>query len=291
MKSKNLIFLTITILLGLSCSQNKSKDEISYDSSTNDNVITIDIKKYFDSCDVEGSIAIYDINEQKWTISDTAKIKVETLPASTFKIVNLLIALETKTIDDENEKIKWVGSQDTIKYGYRPNIYHDMSAKEAFKLSAGWAYVELARKIGKEKYKEYLTKCNYGNNNLTQKELDFWNFGDFGISPKNQVEFLHSLYKNELPFSKQNIDIVKNVMITEKAEGYTIRAKTGWTRESNTNIGWWAGYIETKKGTYIFATRLIQDRKINRSDFGSCRKEITKKVFKDLGIIEQNASR
>lgn len=86
-------------------------------------------------------------------------------------------------------------------------------------------------------------------------------------------------------FPMRNIDIVKNVMITEQNEEYTIRAKTGWTRENNINTGWWTGYIETKNGTYIFATRLLQDRKMKRSDFGSCRKEITKKVFKDLNII------
>ena len=202
-----------------------------------------------------------------------------------------MIALETNTIKDENEIVKWGGSTDTVKYGYRPDIYHDMPVKEAFKLSAGWVFVELAKKMGKDTYKKYLTESKYGNNNLTETEADFWNFGDFAVSPKNQVEFLHSLYEENLPFSKRNIDIVKRVMITEQTKEYTIRAKTGWTRDNNINTGWWTGYIETKKGTYIFATRLLQDRKMNRSDFGSCRKEITKKVFKDLGIIEQNASR
>ncbi len=250
-----------------------------------------DFQSYFDSCGVEGSITIYDIESQKWIVSDTVGLVIETLPASTFKIINLLIALETTAIKDENEIVKWVGSTDTVKYGYRPEIYHDMSVKEAFELSAGWVFVELAKKMGKDTYKKYLTESKYGNNNLTQTEADFWNFGDFAISPKNQVEFLHALYDDKLPFSKRNIDIVKRVMITDQTEEYTIRAKTGWTRENNTNTGWWTGYIETKKGTYIFATRLLQDRKMNRSDFGSCRKEITKKVFKDLGIIEQNASR
>ena len=69
---------------------------------------------------------------------------------------------------------------------------------------------------------------------------------------KIEVEFVKSFYEEKLPFSKRNIDIVKNVMITEQNEEYTIRAKTGWTRENNINTGWWTGYIETKNGTYIF---------------------------------------
>lgn len=279
----NLVILILFFVYG--CSSNKQADKKTNISVNNDLTIRDDFQTYFDSCGVEGTIAVYDIKNKKWIVSDTVGLEVETLPASTFKIINLLIALETNTIKDENEIVKWIGSTDTVKYGYRPEIYHDMPVKEAFELSAGWVFVELAKKIGKDTYREYLTKCKYGNKNLSQTELDFWNFGDFAISPKNQVEFLLSLYEEKLPFSKRNIDVVKNVMITELNEEYIIRAKTGWTRENNINTGWWTGYIETKKGTFIFATRLLQDRKMNRSDFGSCRKEITKKVFRDLNII------
>lgn len=285
MKSINLFFCLATLSLIYGCLSKKQADEKSNITVKNNKTVRDDFQSYFDSCGVEGSIAIYDIESQKLIVSDTVGLVIETLPASTFKIINLLIALETNTIKDENEIVKWVGSTDTAKYGYRPEIYHDMPVKEAFELSAGWVFVELAKKIGKDTYKKYLTESKYGNNNLTQTEADFWNFGDFAISPKNQVEFLHSLYEENLPFSKRNIDIVKRVMITEQTEKYTIRAKTGWTRENNTNIGWWTGYIETKMGTYVFATRLLQDRKINRSDFSSCRKEITKKVLKVLNII------
>jgi beta-lactamase class D len=286
MKFKNLNLLIISLLFVIACSRNKKTNENQSNFSESNTVLREDFKKYFDSCGVDGSIAIYDYNNKDWIVSDTIKIKTETLPASTFKIINLLIALETKTIVDENEVVNWIGSTDTVKYGYRPEIYHNMPIKEAFESSAGWVFVELAKKIGKDKYREYLVKCKYGNNDLSQKEIDFWNFGNFAISPKNQVEFLHCLYEEKLPFSKRNIDIVKKVMITEQTEDYTIRAKTGWTRENNANIGWWVGYIETKKGTFIFATRLLQDRKQNRTDFGSCRKDITKKIFKELKIIE-----
>ena len=276
MKSKSLFSFIVTLFLIYGCSSNRQADGKSNILAKNDINIRGDFQNYFDSCGVEGTIAIYDIRNDKWIVSDTVGLEIETLPASTFKIINLLIALETNTIKDENEIIKWVGSTDTVKYGYRPEIYHDMPVKEAFELSAGWVFVELAKKIGKDTYRKHLAESKYGNNNLSQTEADFWNFGDFAISPKNQVEFVKSFYEEKLPFSKRNIDIVKNVMITEQNEEYTIRAKTGWTRENNINTGWWTGYIETKNGTYIFATRLLQDRKMKRSDFGSCRKEITK---------------
>lgn len=283
MKLTQFIFGFLFIGLLFSCST-KRKDN-SLTAKNEEVLVREDFKKYFDQCNTEGAIAIYDNQNHSWILSDTVATRKETLPASTFKIINLLIALETKTISSENDIVKWPGSTDTIKYDYRPNIYHDISVKEAFEVSAGWAFIELAKKIGKDNYKKYLSLCHYGNLNLSQTDPDFWNFGAFGISPVNQVEFLKNFYEEKLLFSKRNIEIVKKVMITEQNADYTIHSKTGWTRENDINTGWWVGYIENKNATYFFATRLLQDRNLNAPNFGNCRKEITKSVFRDLNII------
>ncbi|MCP9768873.1 class D beta-lactamase [Lacihabitans sp. LS3-19] len=282
---KNLILQFSVIIVIFSCSPQQNSNT-SFNPNRNGNFIVHDaFKKYFDSCGVDGAIAIFDKNNQQWILSDTGNVLKESLPASTFKIINLLIALETNAIKDENEIVKWIGKTDTVKYGYRPEIYHNMPVKEAFEVSAGWVFVELAKKIGKENYQKYLTACHYGNLNLDEKDDDFWNFGSFEISPINQVEFLKNLYEGKLPFSKKNIEIVKRVLISEENDNFTIRSKTGWTRENNTNTGWWVGYMEANKNVYFFATRLLQDRKYNRADFGSCRKKITMRIFNDLGYI------
>jgi beta-lactamase class D len=283
---KKAILLLTIFLSCVACSHKRS--ETNFNPGKSNYQIHDEFKTHFDDCGVEGTIVIFDNNNQEWILSDTLNSKTESLPASTFKIINLLIALEANTIKDENEIVKWVGKTDTAKYGYRPEIYHDMSVKEAFEASAGWVFIELAKKIGKEKYKKYLSACNYGNLNLTEKSDDFWNFGNFAISPVNQVEFIRKLYENKLPFSTRTIEIVKRVMITEETDSYRISAKTGWTRENNTNTGWWVGYLETNNNTYLFATRLLQNRNKNRSDFGTCRKEITKKILSDLGFIKNN---
>jgi beta-lactamase class D len=284
-KVKHLILHFGTFMIFFSCSPQRKKNAHFSATSNKNFAIHNEFKSYFDNCGVEGSIAIFDKNNQQWILSDTLNVMTENLPASTFKIINLLIALETKTIKDENDIVKWIGKTDTIKYGYRPEIYHDMSIKDAFEVSAGWVFIELAKKIGKENYKKYLSVCNYGNLNFSEKDDDFWNFGNFGISPINQIEFIKNLYEERLPFSKHNIEIVKRVMITEETNNFTIRAKTGWTRDKGINTGWWVGYLEANNNTYFFATLLLQDRKNNRDDFGSCRKEITKKIFRDLGFI------
>ncbi len=241
---------------------------------------------FFDDCSVDGCIVIFDNNLKKWITNDTTMMIEEYLPASTFKIINLLIALETGVIKDENELFHWSGEMDTVKYGYRPETYRDMTVKEAFEISAVWVFIKIAQRIGRERYIYYLDACNYGNRNLTEPGIDFWNFGQFGISPVNQVNFIRNMYEEKLPFSKRNLEIVKRVMKTEEKENYTIFAKTGWTREGGINTGWWTGFVETKQGVWFFSTLLLQDRKYNSPTFGPCRKEITKSVLRQLGVIK-----
>jgi beta-lactamase class D len=245
----------------------------------------LDLTTPFKDCNLTGSITIYDYKKQKWITNDEADSRKETQRASTFKIINLLIALETGVIKDENEVVKWPGSTDTTLYGYRPEIYKDITVKEAFEVSAGWAFIELAKRIGKEKYTQYLKRAGYGNGNLSEKGDDFWNFGAFGVSPRNQVAFLAMVYEGKIPFSKRNIDILKKVMVSEQTDNYTLRAKTGWTRVDGNDIGWWVGYVERKDNVYFFATRVIKKRSTVNTDFGNCRKVITKTILRQLGVI------
>ncbi|SDG14806.1 beta-lactamase class D [Dyadobacter soli] len=242
-------------------------------------------QQLFKDCHLEGSTTVYDYKKKQWTITDGNDSRKLTQPASTFKVINLLIALETGTIADENAIVKWPGKTDTTLYGYRPEIYKDISVKEAFEVSAGWAFIELAKKVGRDKYAYYLKKAGYGNGNLTEKGDDFWNFGPFGVSPRNQVEFLVKVYEGKTPFSKRNVEILKRVMLTEDTADHKLRSKTGWTRVEGTDIGWWVGYVERKDNVWFFATRVSKPRATPNPDFGNCRKTITKAVLKELGAL------
>ncbi|QHT70949.1 class D beta-lactamase [Rhodocytophaga rosea] len=247
----------------------------------------IDLQKPFQDCQLKGSITLYDYKNKKWTYSDEADSRKETLPASTFKIIHSLIALETGVVKDEFEVIKWVGQTDTVLYGYRPDIYKDMNMKEAFELSAGWVYIEFAKRIDRKQYVKYLQQCGYGNHNLTEPDFDFWNFGSFGISPVNQINFLRDLYEEKLPFSNRNQQIVKRIMQAEQTNSYTIYAKTGWTRFNGMDVGWWVGYVERKDNVYFFSTRVSKLRSTPHPNFGPCRKEITKAVLNQMGILDK----
>ena len=75
------------------------------------NNVTIDnkIKTHFDAKGVRGSFAIYDNGSGQFTIYNLARYRdTAYLPASTFKIVNSLIGLETGKIFNEKMLIKWM---------------------------------------------------------------------------------------------------------------------------------------------------------------------------------------
>ncbi|MFA0963808.1 penicillin-binding transpeptidase domain-containing protein [Roseivirga sp. BDSF3-8] len=240
---------------------------------------------YLSSCQVAGSITIYDLSAGQWYTSDTADMKVRTLPASTFKILNTLILLKEGAVASEKDSIYWPVAYDTAKYGHRPDIYHSMPLEEAFRKSAGWAYIELAKKVGKETYAQYLERLGYGNGDLSVEGMDFWNYGPFGVSPEEQVMAVMGIYHRSFPFSEAHYDILEDMMVVEENEAYTLRAKTGWTRAGGTDTGWWVGYLKKTDNTWFFATRITKDRETPNPDFGACRKEITRQVLKELDAL------
>jgi beta-lactamase class D len=75
-------------------------------------------------------------------------------------------------------------------------------------------------------------------------------------------------------------------MVSEQTDQYQLRAKTGWTRVDGKDIGWWVGYVERKDNAYFFATRIVKERKTVNPNFGSCRKEITKNILRQIKAIE-----
>ncbi|MBK9257867.1 MAG: class D beta-lactamase [Saprospiraceae bacterium] len=241
-------------------------------------------QKYFDSLNVAGSTTIFDYYNKKWIFTDKADAEIVSLPASTFKIPHTLIALENKVVADEYEVYKWDGIPKS-HLGKVVDLWNkDTDMNTAFKNSTVWFYEEIAKKIKRKSYKKILENCGYGNSNLNEKGQDFWNYGNFGVTPKNQIEFLIKLYEDKLPFSKYNMDKMKEIMISEKSETHNFRGKTGWTRKNGKEIGWWVGYVETKDNVYFFATRLLKNENDNNPNFTQYRKELTKLILKDIEV-------
>ncbi|MBE0572002.1 MAG: class D beta-lactamase [Ignavibacteriaceae bacterium] len=240
-----------------------------------------DLKKYYEQYNVEGSFVLFDQTNNKYIFYNKSQFKQPFTPASTFKICNSLIGLETDVIKDENFIIPW----DSISRRV-PAWNTEQDLKTAFKNSTVWYYQELARRVGGEKMKYWLDKINYGNADTSGGIARFWLSGGLRISPEQQIHFLRRIHDNMLPFSQRSIDIVKNIMIAKDTLGYVARAKTGWGEQNDTNIGWYVGYVEKGNDVYYFAN-CIQTKNSENKEFAKARIEIVYLILKNLKILPE----
>jgi beta-lactamase class D len=262
--SFSILLLTIFIA---SCALKKAK-------------IDNELKKYFDEKNVDGCFTMLDNSNGSITVYNMGMDTTRFTPASTFKIVNSLIGLETGKIVDENMVIKWDG----IKR-WNEDWNKDLTMTEAFKVSAVPYYQEVARRIGIDTMKHWIDTISYGNKNISGRIDTFWLNNVLKISPDEQIGLMKRLYFDQLPFRKSTQQQVRNVMLQEDNTAYKLSYKTGWGfDEKNNALGWVVGWIEENRHVYFFATLLKSSNK--DYDMKTARLDITKNILKQYGFFE-----
>jgi beta-lactamase class D len=195
--------------------------------------------------DYKAALVIYDQNNNVYTRYDQARCAQRFMPASTFKIPNALIGLETGVIPDSNYVIKWDGKPQFSKEWER-----DHTLKSAIFYSVVPYFRELARRVGREGMQYWLNKINYGNNTIGDKEDYFWLDNSLKISADEQVAFLKKFYSGRLPFSKRTIVIVKNILPAEYFKNAVLKYKTGTGKYDDGHyIAWLVGYVVKVQST------------------------------------------
>ncbi len=233
-------------------------------------------KKYFNEAGVKGTFVLLNLKTGDYTIYNNKRSEKQFLPASTFKIMNTLIALECKSISSIDEVFKWDGTKRSYETWNK-----DLSVRDAFRVSAVWVYQEMARRTGREKIEEWMVNCAYGNMK-TGPEIDrFWLDGETAISAQEQVLFLKSLYNEKLPFSKDVQQQVKELMLADSAGDKRLYAKTGWAARVEHQIGWYVGFVENGEDAWIFALNID----INKEEDSRYRIEITRDILDEEGIF------
>jgi beta-lactamase class D len=192
----------------------------------------------------DGSAVILDLNSSEKTVFGTHADE-RLSPCSTFKILNSMIALDSRVVKDEDEIIKWDG----VKREY--DVWNrDHSMRSAIAVSAVWFYQELASRIGEQRMKEYVSRVKYGNADTSNTLTDFWlGGGSLKISLNEQVDFLSRLMRNDLDFPQHVMDTVKDIITLEKNDTYRLGGKTG----SCGGAGWFVGFVQNHDKTTVFA--------------------------------------
>jgi len=274
-------FLILSVLFVISCSGKKySNSNVSSMSIGQAQEITkTDFKTLLDSSKLEGAILIFDPQKNELYSNDFDWAKDGRLPASTFKIPNSLIALETGVVKNDTTLLKWDGKAREMKVWEK-----DLTLKEAFHLSCVPCYQEIARKIGVNRMKQYTSRFQYGNLVINKDNLDkFWLEGKSAISQYQQIEFLIALFKGKLPVSKRTTDIMKRLMVIDTINGYTLSGKTGWSKRGDNNNGWFVGYLEKPNSNLYFAVNVEPKNGIETKQFLIARKQV---LYDAIDVLE-----
>ena len=250
--------------------------------SCSPNNVTVDnsLQKYFDDNKVTGTFGLFDNGQGSFTIYNLSRYRDSAyLPASTFKIVNSLIGLQTGRISSENMVIKWDG---IVRQHQEWN--QDLTMADAFKFSAVPYYQEVARRIGKDTMQIWLDSLHYGTQKLTTKIDTFWLDNSLKIKPDEQLGLVKKLYFSQLPFDKRPQAIVRKVMLRENTANYQLSYKTGLGYKENGNaIGWIVGWIEENQHPYFFVLNVEGP---HNADIVTARMNILKSILKQLGFFQ-----
>ena len=261
--------LLITVLSG--CSPN--------------NVTTDDsLEKYFKEENLEGCFGLFNNGSGDFTIYNLPRFRDSGyLPASTFKIVNALIGIQTGKANDENMVIPWDGITRPIAAWNR-----DLTMKDAFRVSAVPWYQELARRIGKDTMQHWLDTLGYAaqKGRAIIGTIDtFWLDNSMKVTADEQLGLVKRLYFGQLPFYARTQEIVTKMMLQEDNANYKLSYKTGWGHtEEGHSLGWLTGWIEENKHPYFFVLQVESPDK--DYDMSTVRLSILKKILKQYGFME-----
>lgn len=235
------------------------------------------ISRLFADKGVDGTVVISSLKSGQTFIHNDARANRRFSPASTFKVMNTLIADEEEAIAGKDDVFKWDGQVYDLS-----NWNHDQTLASAFKVSCVWCYQELARRVGEEKYRAYLKLSGYGELQSHFETTTFWLDGSLQVSALEQVGFLKKLVQHQLPFGPAAYDTLRQIMLMEETQVYSLWAKTGWATKVKPQVGWYVGYVETAKDVWFFALNM-ETR--NKNDL-TLRQDLVHLALQVKGIIE-----
>ena len=254
-------------------------------SCSSNNVTTDDsLKKYFDQYHVTGTFGMFNNGQGQFTIYNLKRFADSAyLPASTFKIVNSLIGLQTGVITNAKMVIPWDGVKRSNEAWNK-----DLTMAEAFKVSAVPYYQEVARRIGKDTMQHWLDSLGYGakyGRAVIHNDIDsFWLNNNIKITADEQLGLVKRLYFDQLPFQKLAQETVKKLMLQEDNANYKLSYKTGWGfRENGNSIGWIVGWEEENKHLYFF---VLQMEGPHDMDMQTIRLAILKNILTQYGFFQ-----
>ncbi|GAA0978807.1 hypothetical protein GCM10009551_017670 [Nocardiopsis tropica] len=242
-----------------------------------------DLESVFAEAGVEGTFVLHDTRARESTLVGAEAAYERAVPASTFKLANTLIGLETGAVSGLDEVLPHGGGPQPVEAWEQ-----DMSLREAFPASNFPVYQELARRVGHERMAAWVDRFDYGNRDIGGEDVEdrFWLDGPLEVSAVEQTEFLASLARSELPVDAAHQEALREIALVEEGDGHALFAKSGWAVDVDPAPGWWVGWVERGEDLYTFALRIEMDDDAN----AELREPLARELLVELGALPGGAA-
>lgn len=235
-----------------------------------------EVGRLFNDAGFKGTFVLYDLAADRFVGHNQDRAETRFVPASTFKIANSLIGLTVGAVS---------GVDEVLPYGGKPQPFpvweRNMGLREAIRVSNVPIYQELARRVGLKPMAEHVARLDYGNRDIGGTVDIFWLVGPLQISAVEQTRFLARLLRDELPLSKEAQAAVRDIVPSERGEGWMLAGKTGWAMRSTPQVGWWVGWVKNGERLYTFALNMD----LNKAEDLPRRMELGKAALRVLGTL------
>ena len=249
-------------------------------------------------------LVIKDLNKNKIIKNSNEKLcKTRISPASTFKIPLSLMGFDSGVLKDEkNPEVEWKEGYDVNSAKKDDTKPHDPTSW--MKNSCVWYSQEVVtKKIGIEKFKEYVERFDYGNKDISGEKgknnglTHSWLCTSLEISPLEQIDFLSKMLDRKLGVSDHAYEMTEKITYIQDINGWKLHGKTGTcghlnkdgSRSSSRFVGWFVGWIEKGDRKIAFAKFIDDDNNIIINDINDYAGPRAKKaVINELSEMKLN---
>lgn len=209
-------------------------------------------------------------------------------PWSTFKVPNLLIALESGVASSLEYAKGWDQEKHPPR-DYWPDAWkRDQTLRSAFKYSAVWYFKEIAQEVGLARYRQDLEKYAYGNREVADAVDSFWLGNPLKISPREQVVFLSRLLAGELEVAESSLKALSDASISNAKDGYILHGKTGAGPSETGNFqgpfdGWFVGWVERSDSDPVVFALYVRGQGFK--SIRKIRRELSQDLLMTIGAL------
>lgn len=202
------------------------------------------------------SFLAHDLETGQRFVLEGSDLDTGYVPWSTFKIPNLLMALESGFTPDLETPLAWDQARRPAQPWWPDAWRQDQSLRTAFQRSAAWYFQDVALHVGAPAYRQTLGDWAYGNAVAPDGSDTFWLAGGLEISVSQQVRFLERVVRQNLAVSPSAHEALMEASLAQQEDGHALHGKTGAGPSLSGDFsgpfeGWYVGFVQRREAAPI----------------------------------------